>query len=117
MQPESGGYLEATPLTSFVVMSLVGAGLAGSPVVESGVKFLTDSIRTDGSWPIDTNLATWVSTLAIGALADAGALPAGDREMMRRWLIGQQSVREHPFTHAAPGAWAWTPLSGGVPDC
>jgi squalene-hopene/tetraprenyl-beta-curcumene cyclase len=26
MQPESGGYLEATPLTSFVVMSLAGAG-------------------------------------------------------------------------------------------
>lgn len=24
--------------------------------------------------------------------------------------------REHPFTHAAPGAWAWTPMSGGVPD-
>ena len=35
---------------------------------------------------------------------------------MREWLLGQQSTREHPFTHAAPGAWAWTPLSGGVPD-
>ena len=35
---------------------------------------------------------------------------------MRQWLLGQQSTREHPFTHAAPGAWAWTPLSGGVPD-
>ena len=35
---------------------------------------------------------------------------------MREWLLRQQSTREHPFTHAAPGAWAWTPLSGGVPD-
>jgi squalene-hopene/tetraprenyl-beta-curcumene cyclase len=35
---------------------------------------------------------------------------------MREWLLAQQSTREHPFTHAAPGAWAWTPLSGGVPD-
>jgi squalene-hopene/tetraprenyl-beta-curcumene cyclase len=35
---------------------------------------------------------------------------------MREWLLGQQSTQEHPFTHAAPGAWAWTPLSGGVPD-
>ena len=35
---------------------------------------------------------------------------------MRQWVLRQQSVREHPFTHAAPGAWAWTPLSGGVPD-
>ena len=116
MQPESGGYLEATPLTSFVVMSLVGARLAGSAVVAAGVRFLVDSMRPDGSWPIDTNLSTWVTTLSISALADAGALPEDDRSAMREWLLGQQSTREHPFTHAAPGAWAWTPLSGGVPD-
>jgi squalene-hopene/tetraprenyl-beta-curcumene cyclase len=116
MQPESGGYLEATPLTSFVVMSLAAMGQAGSPVVEEGVRFLVESMRDDGSWPIDTNLATWVTTLSIGALAGAGALAPGDTPSMRQWLLGQQSAREHPFTHAAPGAWAWTPLSGGVPD-
>ena len=66
MQPESGGYLEATPLTSFVVMSLAGAGQGDSPVVDAGVQFLVDSMRPDGSWPIDTNLATWVTTLSIG---------------------------------------------------
>ena len=116
MQPESGGYLEATPLTSFVVMSLAGMRWTASPVVEAGIQFLTDSMRTDGSWPIDTNLATWVTTLSIGSLAEAEALPHGDVESMRDWLLDQQSAREHPFTHAAPGAWAWTPLSGGVPD-
>jgi squalene-hopene/tetraprenyl-beta-curcumene cyclase len=128
MQPESGGYLEATPLTSFVVMSLAAAGHGDSPVVREGVRFLLESMRPDGSWPIDTNLATWVTTLSVGALADAGALdatsvhaggaalPSGDRLAIRSWLTRQQSVREHPFTHAAPGAWAWTPLSGGVPD-
>jgi squalene-hopene/tetraprenyl-beta-curcumene cyclase len=116
MQPESGGYLEATPLTSFVVMSLAGAKRADSPVVRAGVKFLVDSMRTDGSWPIDTNLATWVTTLSIEALAEADALGEADQIAMRQWLIRQQSKREHPFTHAAPGAWAWTPLSGGVPD-
>lgn len=116
MQPDSGGYLEAIPLTSFVVMSLAGAGLVSSPVVEAGVSFLVESVRGDGSWPIDTNLATWVTTLSIGALAEAGAVPGPEREAMRDWLIGQQTIREHPFTHAAPGAWGWTPLSGGVPD-
>ena len=116
MQPESGGYLEATPLTSFVVMSLAGMGQTASPVVEAGVRFLVESMRDDGSWPIDTNLATWVTTLSIGALAEARALPSRDIPSMREWLLGQQSTREHPFTHAAPGAWAWTPLSGGVPD-
>ncbi len=116
MQPESGGYLEATPLTSFVVMSLAGMGETSSPVVEAGVHFLIESMREDGSWPIDTNLATWVTTLSIGALAEAGAVAPQDIPSLRAWLIGQQSTREHPFTHAAPGAWAWTPLSGGVPD-
>jgi squalene-hopene/tetraprenyl-beta-curcumene cyclase len=116
MQPESGGYLEATPLTSFVVMSLAGAGQSDSPVVGAGVRFLMDSMHADGSWPIDTNLATWVTTLSIDALAGHGALSSSDRLAMRRWLLQQQSTREHPFTHAAPGAWAWTPLSGGVPD-
>jgi squalene-hopene/tetraprenyl-beta-curcumene cyclase len=116
MQPDSGGYLEATPLTSFVVMSLAGMGQTGSPVVEAGVRFLVESMRDDGSWPIDTNLATWVTTLSIEALAEAGALAPHVTPPMGKWLLGQQSTREHPFTHAAPGGWAWTPLSGGVPD-
>jgi squalene-hopene/tetraprenyl-beta-curcumene cyclase len=116
MQPDSGGYLEATPLTSFVVMSLAGAGRTVSPVIDHGVRFLLDSMRSDGSWPIDTNLSTWVTTLSIGALTQAGALPRDERAGLRRWLLDQQSTSEHPFTHAAPGAWAWTPLSGGVPD-
>ncbi|HYE85078.1 MAG TPA: prenyltransferase/squalene oxidase repeat-containing protein, partial [Vicinamibacterales bacterium] len=115
MQPDSGGYLEATPLTSFVVMSLSGAGLATNPVVTAGVKFLTDSMRDDGSWPIDTNLATWVTTLSTVALGPEH-LTVAERAGIREWLLTQQTRHEHPFTHAAPGAWAWTPLSGGVPD-
>ena len=63
MQPASGGFLEATPLTSFVVMSLAGIGRAEHPVMRRGVDFLAASVRGDGSWPIDTNLATWTTTL------------------------------------------------------
>ena len=116
MQPESGGYLEAPPLTSFVVMSLTAMGLTRSPVVQSGVRFLLDSVRDDGSWPIDTNLSTWVTTLAIVAAGEYGAAERFDRGAARAWLLNQQSAREHPFTHAPPGGWAWTPLSGGVVD-
>jgi squalene-hopene/tetraprenyl-beta-curcumene cyclase len=114
IQPASGGFLEATPLTSFVTMSLIGAGQARSPVVESGLRFLERSARPDGCWPIDTNLATWVTTLAVNALGDA--LPAEEREPVRDWLLNQQYQVEHPYTHAAPGGWAWTDLPGGVPD-
>jgi squalene-hopene/tetraprenyl-beta-curcumene cyclase len=116
MQPDSGGYLEATPLTSFVVMSLAAMRRTDSAVVQAGIRFLIESMRDDGGWPIDTNLSTWVTTLSIDALGAAGAVPREDERAMREWLLRQQSRREHPFTHAAPGAWAWTPSSGGVPE-
>ena len=33
-----------------------------------------------------------------------------------KWLLEQQHVIVHRYTNAAPGGWAWTNLSGGVPD-
>src|SRR5207249_987680 len=68
IQPSSGGFLEATPLTSFVTMSLAASGQVNHPVTKKGVEFLVASQRDDGSWPIDTNLATWVTTLSVNAL-------------------------------------------------
>jgi squalene-hopene/tetraprenyl-beta-curcumene cyclase len=117
IQPENGGFLEATPLTSFVTMSLASMELAGHVVARKGAEFLAGSVRGDGSWPIDTNLATWVSTLAVKALAhQPSALSPEQRLTLREWLLAQQYRAEHPYTHAAPGGWAWTPLPGGVPD-
>jgi squalene-hopene/tetraprenyl-beta-curcumene cyclase len=120
IQPSTGGYLEATPLTSFVLMSLAAAGRADHAVVKEGARFLRNSQREDGSWPIDTNLATWVTTLSVNALAGFRAedhpLNAEEQRAIREWLLAQQYREEHPYTHAAPGGWAWTPLPGGVPD-
>jgi squalene-hopene/tetraprenyl-beta-curcumene cyclase len=117
IQPASGGYLEATPLTSFVVASLIGSGRASHPVVEDGLRFLRDSARADGSWPIDTNLATGLTSLAIDALAGEAVLEHGEHlAPARAWLLGQQSRAVHPCTRAAAGGWAWTDRSGGVPD-
>lgn len=137
MQPESGGFLEATPLTSFVVMSLASIGRCEHPVVKRGVQFLVDSVRPDGSWPIDTNLATWNTTLSVNALCGSAAARVGDsRESpvhetnghadetvaalddprLVDWIMACQHRRRHPYTGAEPGGWAWTDLSGGVPD-
>ncbi len=118
IQPTSGGYLEATPLTSFVTMALVGAGRRDSAVIADGVRFLVASVRPDGSWPIDTNLATWVTTLSVNALAAAGDLESLDtKRSIWDWLWKQQYRERHPYTGADPGGWAWTDLPGGVPDC
>jgi squalene-hopene/tetraprenyl-beta-curcumene cyclase len=117
IQPENGGFLEATPLTSFVTMSLAAMGLREHLVTRRGADFLRASVRSDGSWAIDTNLATWATTLTIKALAhQPGALTPEQRLTLREWLLGQQYRVEHPYTHAAPGGWAWTDLPGGVPD-
>lgn len=114
MQPASGGYLEAIPLTSFVVMSLAGTGRSDHEVVKNGLRFIYDSVRPDGSWPIDTNLATWNTTLSLNALATAGE-PVGELGCWR-WLLDCQYTEPHPFTGAAPGGWGWSDLSGAVPD-
>ena len=120
IQPENGGYLEAVPLTSFVVMSLVVTSQFKHPVVSRCVSFLIGSARKDGSWPIDTNLATWLTTLSVRSLSTSKRLTqlltSQDRQNLRHWLMQQQFNRQHPYTHAQPGGWAWTDRPGGVPD-
>ncbi len=122
IQPTTGGYLEATPLTSFVVMALSSMRrkrtTAEAQVIDEGVRFIVNSVRPDGSWPIDTNLATWVTTLSVNALDAAGDLKSLDtKEQILGWLVKQQYKERHPYTGADPGGWAWTDLPGGVPDC
>jgi squalene-hopene/tetraprenyl-beta-curcumene cyclase len=114
IQPSNGGFLEATPLTSFVTMSLAAGGLAKHSVTSKGIEFLVRSVQDDGSWPIDTNLSTWLTTLSINAMS--AQLGFDDRQRLRSWLLAQQFDSPHAYTNAAPGGWAWTDLPGGVPD-
>ena len=116
LQPSNGGFLEATPLTSFVTMALAALGERQNIVAKRGTGFLFDSQRPDGSWPIDTNLATWMTTLVVNAWGDEARCRLDRPERTLRWLLTQQHREVHPFTGAAPGGWAWTPLPGGVPD-
>ena len=123
IQPANGGFLEATPLTAFVCMSLLGCGLNDLTVTHRCLDFIVSSVRKDGSWPIDTNLTTWVTSLSINALSDVGkshsseqVLSEPERQQVRTWILDQQYQEPHPYTHADPGGWAWTDLPGGVPD-
>jgi squalene-hopene/tetraprenyl-beta-curcumene cyclase len=118
IQPSSGGFLEAIPLTGFVILGLIAAGEPAHPVVERGLGFLRRAGRSDGSWPIDIDLSTWVTTGAINALASGGLddLGAAARSGLRDWLLGQQHRTIHPYTGSPPGGFAWTDLPGGVPD-
>ncbi len=120
IQPQNGGFLEATPLTAFVVMSLASSAEKDNEVVLKGTQFLIDSARDDGSWPIDTDLAIWLTTLSVNALAAnpnfKDTLSFQERKTIRNWLLASQYRHIHPYTHAGPGGWAWTDLPGAVPD-
>ena len=113
-QPESGGFLEAAPLTGFVAMSLIGAGFRDHPVAQNGLRFLEETVRDDGSWPMGVNLSTWLTSLSIRALE--GDLSKDWKNGLREHLLSIQFSKEHPFPHAEPGGWSWTNRSGGVPD-
>jgi squalene-hopene/tetraprenyl-beta-curcumene cyclase len=118
IQPVNGGFLEAAPLTAFVTMSLASMGLKTHPVVQKGVRFLVDTVRADGSWPIDTNLSIWCTSLAVDALLKNGpeALPQEQRRSLAKWYLERQFKQVHPFTGAAAGGWGWTDRPGAVPD-
>ncbi len=115
------------------VIKVVGTGGGGTNAVSrmvdaglKGVEFLLASARSDGSWPVDTNLATWHTSLAVRALAsnspvetNADGLTEWDEQKQLAsldWLLACQHTDPHPMTGAVPGGWAWTDRSGGVPD-
>jgi squalene-hopene/tetraprenyl-beta-curcumene cyclase len=119
LQPASGGFLEAIPLTSFVTMALQALDLelpTVTGVTDRCLAFLRAQARADGSWPVDANLSVWVTSNAVIALREADPLAPGEISQVRDWLTARQLTARHPYTGAAPGGWSWTHLPGGVPD-
>ena len=112
LQPNDGGFLEAAPLTAFVALCLTGSGLGDHSVTEKAMAFLKATVRKDGSWPIDTDLSNWVTTLCVKALGD----DLSDKQRMTQIIRRNASAVRHPYTGAQSGGWGWSDLSGSVPD-
>ena len=137
MQPADGGFLEAAPLTAFVSMCLAEGGFREHEVTHRCAQFLIDTVREDGSWPIDTNLSGWVTSLVGKILiVDSGQLTVDSyhpdsfhqdhqqggsqlstvNSQLSTLIKRNATTSVHPFTAAAPGGWGWSDLSGSVPD-
>lgn len=114
MQPADGGYLEAAPLTAFVSMCLAESGMKRHEVTRRCAEFLVSTVREDGSWPIDTDLSCWVTSLS--AKVSASAMDEGERTELLDIIKGNMTTDIHPFTGAKSGGWGWSSLSGSVPD-
>lgn len=122
MQPADGGYLEAAPLTAFVSMCLAEGGFREHEVTQRCAKFLVDTVREDGAWPIDTNLAGWVTSLAGKVLEFSENKDEYENSLQYNNtsladIIKRNATKDiHPFTGAKAGGWGWSDLSGSVPD-
>lgn len=118
IQPESGGYLEAIPLTAFVSLCLIESGYRNLEVVTDGIAFLQKTQREDGGWPIDVDLSTWVSSLAVKSFRNRlnKTLSSEDKEKVSSHFLAIQNQSIHPFNGTRPGGWGWTSYSGSVPD-
>ena len=117
IQPESGGYLEAIPLTAFVCLCLIESGYRDLGVVSDGINFLKRTQREDGSWPIDIDLSTWVTTLAVKSIKDhPEVLTSEDKLKLTKHLLTIQNKQIHPFNGTQPGGWGWTSHAGSVSD-
>ncbi|MEE4286944.1 MAG: prenyltransferase/squalene oxidase repeat-containing protein [Mariniphaga sp.] len=118
MLPESGGYLEAIPLTAFVTLSLINAGYVETEVVKKGIWFLKNTQREDGGWPIDVDLSTWVTSLSVKAFRSNldGFIHSDLQDKIADHFKLIQNNTVHPFNGTRPGGWGWTNYPGSVPD-
>jgi len=118
MLPESGGFLEAIPLTAFVALSLINSGFADTEVVKKGIQFLKRTQREDGGWPIDVDLSTWITSLSVKAYREnlSGFLTSDEQDKIADHFKMIQNTKVHPFNGTSPGGWGWTNFSGSVPD-
>lgn len=112
LQPENGGFLEAAPLTAFVSMCLCEADMREHTVVRKAAEFLYDTQREDGAWPIDTDLASWVTALAVKALGE----DAEESELLIEKIRSNAFKEKHYFTGAQAGGWGWSDRPGAAPD-
>ena len=113
-QPSGGGFLEAAPLTGFCALCLCAADLKKHPAATNALRFLLESQRDGGAWPIDRDLRQWTTSLTLATLADH--LSEEEKIYYRNKFIEHQTKEVHPFTRSAPGGWGWTTHSGSVPD-
>ena len=88
-------------MTSFVTMGLIPLFGRDHAVVAKCLRFVRQAQRSDGSWPIDTNLSVWLTTAAVAALSAAGALHAIDRDRTAQWIAARQHKLPHPYTRTA----------------
>ncbi|MCA1600038.1 MAG: hypothetical protein LC769_13705, partial [Chloroflexi bacterium] len=85
-----------------------------TPVAVRARDALLRNQNDDGGWPIDRDLETFDTDMAVFAFAEAG-LPIPRADLIRDWLLARQFRMVCFPTGAKPGGWAWA-MPAGWPD-
>ena len=113
-QGANGSFEESAFLSSVIIGCWTAAGYSELPWLQPALHFVLESQRADGGWPIDRDLETFDTDLAIFAFAAADE-PVPNAEVVRDWLLARQFDEVCFPTGAPPGGWAWA-MPAGWPD-
>lgn len=106
-----GGYQES-PLMASVVCFGLARGELGAPIVARCVRYLAQTQRSDGSWPVNRDLEFSATMFLTVGLTEAGYGSDDRLRPTERWLRRcQRTVRFFP-TGAPSGGWGWSLPSG-----
>ena len=127
-QTPNGGFSETTPLTSFVLMCLASAGYSEHAIVRRGIEFLLSTVRADGSWAPCPDFAVSNTARALRSLQwnlsdefqptqwETTPEPSEQAIDALSWVLAAQHQKEHLYTGAPAGGWAWSSSAGAIPN-
>lgn len=113
-QGANGSFEESAFLSSVIIACWTAAGFGALPWLAEAVRFVLESQREDGGWPIDRDLETFDTDLTTFAFVEAGEIEP-NAEAVRDWLLARQLAEPCFPTGAKPGGWAWA-MPAGWPD-
>ena len=113
-QGPNGSFEESAFLSSVIIACWTAAGFGMLPWLADAVRFVVESQRDDGGWPIDRDLETFDTDLSTFAFVESG-VPEPNAEAVRDWLLARQFTEGCFPTGARPGGWAWA-MPAGWPD-
>ncbi|MGH2410691.1 MAG: prenyltransferase/squalene oxidase repeat-containing protein, partial [Chloroflexota bacterium] len=114
-QGSDGSFEESAFLTSVIIACMMLCDQGALPWLPAALRFVVESQRADGSWPIDRDLETFDTAMTVQALREADASVPHSGQV-RDWLLARQFNEPCFPTAALPGGWAWA-MPAGWPEC
>ena len=114
LQSENGGFFEIIPLTAFVAICTASTGFTEHRITQRAALFLSNTVRNDGAWSLNIDLACRVTALNVRALGNS--IKHEDREELSQLIRNNALKNSHPITRTNQGGWSWTASQDALPN-